>query len=241
MRASQRVSLRLKIAFHRAAPSPGDPSLETFGATDDCDTIHKCSPARPRPGRGCCAIQLSLAPQSDANNMMVGGDRSPVMTGPCRRLHRRHRARRFRPVPASTRNTRPLATLSAYPGGGLLSEPAGGGCLHAHQKPRDPPVRVADRWGKRGASTAPPDDGDPSGRATLLPDPRMHHRPGSPHRRREAELEADDHGRADRAWAIHPAAALDESGADLVMSDITRQDRWRLRSEVHIRVSPLCS
>ena len=31
-------------------PSPGDPSLETFHARDDCDTIHKSSPARPWPG-----------------------------------------------------------------------------------------------------------------------------------------------------------------------------------------------
>ena len=99
----------------------------------------------------------------------------------------------------------------------------------------------ADRWGGRSASTAPPDGGDPSGRATLLPGPRMHHLPGSRDCDGEVEFEADDRGRADRAWANHPAAALDESGADMVMSDITRQDRWRLRSGVHIRVSPLCS
>ena len=145
-------------------------------------------------------------------------------------------------LPASTRNARPLATLSGIPRRRSPDGASRRGCPHARQKPRDPPVRVqiagagaaqrprrpmtATRPGgqrccqTRGCITAPDDretgDGD-------------------------AELEADDRGRSDRAHANHRADALDERGADLVRSDITRQDRWRLRSGVHIRVSPLCS
>ena len=55
---------------------------------------------QPRPakaGRGCFTFQLAVVAQSDADDMMVGGHQVSVMTGPCRRLHRRHRARRFRP------------------------------------------------------------------------------------------------------------------------------------------------
>ena len=63
MRASQRVSFRLNITFHRADPLPGDSSLETFRVTDDCDTIHESSPARPGPG-GTAALFNCLWPLS---------------------------------------------------------------------------------------------------------------------------------------------------------------------------------
>ena len=57
----------------------------------------------------------------------------------------------------------------------------------------------------------------------------------------EAKRETADRGHADRAWAEHLTGTLDASGLDLAMSLITRQDRWRLRSELYIRVSPLCT
>ena len=45
-----RESLFASTSPATCGPSPGDPSLETFHARDDCDTIHKSSPARPWPG-----------------------------------------------------------------------------------------------------------------------------------------------------------------------------------------------
>ena len=144
-------------------------------------------------------------------------------------------------VPASTRNTRPLDALSGIPRRRSPDGASRRGCPHARQKPRDPPVRV--QIAGAGAAHRPrrPMTATRPGRQLCcqtcgcITAPDRHTGDG------EAELEADDRGRADRAWANHPAAALDESGADMVMSDITRQDRKRLRGGVHIRVSPLCS
>ena len=141
-------------------------------------------------------------------------------------------------MPASTRNTRPLDTLSGIP---RRRSPCGAsrrGCPHARQHPRDPPVRV--QIAGAGAAHRPrrPTTAAHSRRTTC----------GSskagivtPERETGDAPEAEDRGHADRAHASHSTGTLERGGADLAISHDLRQDRWRRRSELHIRVFPLCS
>ena len=140
--------------------------------------------------------------------------------------------------PASTRNTRPLDVLSGIPRRRSPDGASRRGCPHARLKPRDPPVRV--QIAGAGAAHRPrrPTTAAHSRRTTC----------GSsksgivaPERETGDAPEAEDCGCADRAWAEHLTGTLDESGPDLVTSHITRHDRWRLKSGLRIRVSPLCS
>lgn len=86
------------------------------------------------------------------------------------------------------------------------------GCPHARQKPRDPPVRVqiagagaAQRPRRPMTATRP--GGQPCCQTRgCITAPDRQTGDG------EAELEANDHGRADRAWAEHRVGTLDERG-----------------------------
>lgn len=161
--------------------------------------------------------------------MMIGGSRVSVMTGPCRRFHRRHRARRFRPCrpPPGTRGS--LATLSGIP---RRPSPCGAsrrGCPHARQQPRDPPIRV--QIAGAGAAHRP---GRPAAAAHSRRTTCGFSKTGIgvPGRETGEARKAVNRGHADRAHANHPTGTLERGGADLAISHDLRQDRWRRRGDL---------
>lgn len=174
LRARQRVSLRLKVTVHRAAPSPGELRL-FIPATDGCDTVHKSSPAWPLAGRGCSRCNW---PRPGGRVTRMIRDRSVIVTGPCRRLHRRHRARRFRPFrpPPGTRGS--LDTLSGIPRRPSPPEPAGGVAL---MRASNPAIRP---FGCRSLGRAQRIDRaarcrQPFSSGNLLPEPEQYRHAGS--------------------------------------------------------------
>lgn len=138
MRARQRVSLRLNVTAHRAAPLPGEPCLFILATSmRPAAAIPSTRAAPPGPWPGGAAPRCNWPRPRGRVTRMIR-ERFVVMTGPCRRLHRRHRARRFRPCrpPPGTRCS--LDTLSGIPRRPSPPEPSGGVAL---MRARNPAIR----------------------------------------------------------------------------------------------------